>query len=772
MPAQIKCPSCGKLLTIDGSKFGAQVKCPACNHTFVAAKPGETAPKKEDEGILGDDISIDMTLHPSQAPASPESTQQPSAGPAAPQGKTCPSCNSPMDTAAVICPNCNLNVMTGKKVTPRALEESTEPGAFYITGKSIGLIVFAAILLVVAIWFHFLRGSGETPPAGKTEKPGTTTKTPSASSNKIKGKGDKGKAPRETRLAKIKEKRKKKRFRNMAEECIKQASHREGRREWKEAASHYREALQDYPKSDEPEKAQEVKKRLAAVEKVMKGAELEKQARNGKSLEEKNKIWDEAVAIYKEAQPDLANQAYVDARVKFITKLKKYWAVYDKAERDLTAGKWEEAKKGFEMASAIADELSHKDSRLKDEKINATNRADGVDNIRKEFEGLRDDMRWAMKQLDKDKNYFGLYAAIQHYLQSDRHKIYHNEPKTKLEELKKTLEPEKPLRVEKGEKRTILTLKDGTKLEGKILGKTGASIKFEAIKEGKPQVTSVLTMKVAKQEEVEIPAPEINAERARLLLVEAANECGRKDWYKVLTNIGKLLYYFGDEPLVQNKEMQEKIVKETVRNEEAGTTIDGILASAVAHCEALCPVCRGKGVIPCTVCKQTGKVLEICSRCAFIVWCPYCGAKEILRADLLDDNIQCRKCKKSFIPLGVKCPYCGKIFLRKIKVKPVKVVCPYCKKRGQGKEFMPSEKMPKASGLIICPDCQGKGKVRGGRCPRCKGRRYLPCPQCAKGHKGRMWVHCPYCKPPDFLMKCPECNGRGVRAGKGTKARR
>jgi Zn finger protein HypA/HybF involved in hydrogenase expression len=73
---------------------------------------------------------------------------------------------------------------------------------------------------------------------------------------------------------------------------------------------------------------------------------------------------------------------------------------------------------------------------------------------------------------------------------------------------------------------------------------------------------------------------------------------------------------------------------------------------------------------------------------------------------LLDDNIECRKCKKKFIPLGVKCPYCGKIFLRKITVKPVKVVCPFCKKRGQARPFLPEEKMHKASGLILCPNCQ------------------------------------------------------------------
>ncbi|MEW6360004.1 MAG: hypothetical protein AB1696_26945 [Planctomycetota bacterium] len=781
MPAQVKCPSCGKLFAIDGSKFGSQVNCPGCNHAFVAAKPGEAAPKKE-ESILSDDISIDMSLHPSQTPKQPAPAQKAPAAPAAPPGKTCPSCNAPMDAAAIICPKCRLNVMTGKKLAPRAeAEVETEaPSAAAVSGKTVALIAAAAVVALLAFWFHFLRGSSEeTPTAEAPEKTETPAKAepdfgvdePAPKSEKKPDKPDKSDKPdkktdkkevkedkkpqgdRDARLAELKELRHKRKFKNQGEECLKQADHREGNRKWEDARDLYKQAIEHYAQSDEPGKAEEIKKHLAAVEKVIKGVALEGE-----------KKWDEAIAIYKEAQPDLVNQIYIGARVDFITRFKKYATVFDQAEADLTAGKWEEAKKGFEKASQIADELS-----LKDEKIAASNQAEGVEKVRVEFEGMRDDMRWTMEQLDKEKSGFGLYAAIQHYLRSDRHKIYHDEPKAKLEAVKKALESEESLRVDKAEKRTVLTLKDGSKLQGNILDKTEASIKFRAVDGLEAKVTSILNVNIAKQEDIEVSAEEINTERAGAILAQAAGENEQKAWYKALAKLGMLLYYFSDVPLVQNKDLQGKIIKDA-GGAEVGASVDELLAAAVVHCEALCPVCRGKGEIPCTMCKQKGKRLETCSKCAFDVWCPHCGMEQLCQNNHLVHHIDCIKCKKKFAPLEVMCPFCHKPFFRKV-TDTGEIRCPNCEKRGEIKTFTPEEKLPLASGTIFCPVCRGTGKTGGGRCPKCKGRKALPCPQCEKGHKGMMLARCPYCRPGDFIMKCPECDGRGVRAGKGTKAK-
>lgn len=750
MPTQIKCPSCSKTLTVDDARLGSKVKCPTCGYAFVTAKPEAAGG--------GDEITINMSLHPSQT--GKEVKGETKAAPKLVQTKACPSCNAQMAANEIVCPKCSMNVMTGKKLERKAEEpeEPEKPEGTALSGKTVVLIVAGTVLLVVAVWFHLFRDTGETPTPKKqekaetTEEDGQTPKTEKGEKGEKAGKPGESEAEKAERLKRYNEKK----FRSMAEDNVKQAQSREGSRKWDEAAKLYAEAIESYGKSDQTDKVALVKKSLAAVEKVI----------NGLKLQEAEK-WDEAIATYKEAKKDLVNQAFIDSQVDFIEKFKQFSAAWKQAEATLEAGKWEEAKNAFTKASDIAETLH-----LKQQKLDAKDRAASVDKIRADSEALRDDMRWTFSQFEKAKDIAGVYASASYYANSKSHRLYADEAKAKMEEAKKTLSEQEKLRIDAPEKRVVLTLKDKPEepVEGKIIEEKDGNIRFEAVVEGKPKTMLISAEKVGKREDKEVPAEVVNEERAKAIFLEIIDESQKKAWEKVVSKIGTLLDQFSDTPTVTDKARQEEIIKKVGRGVDAGTTLQAMLAAAVLQVESICPVCKGKGKVRCPYCNQEGKLLILCSNCAKNCWCPFCGAENLVPSGGIIDRYTCKQCKKQFVPLNVKCPFCGRLFLRKIALKPEKVMCPLCQKEGKEHVFLPEEKMPVNSGLIYCPTCRGRGKVGDGRtCPRCKGRKTEKCGQCAKGHVGMMWDRCPHCKPPDFLMTCEACGGRGVRKGKGDK---
>jgi DnaJ-class molecular chaperone len=115
--------------------------------------------------------------------------------------------------------------------------------------------------------------------------------------------------------------------------------------------------------------------------------------------------------------------------------------------------------------------------------------------------------------------------------------------------------------------------------------------------------------------------------------------------------------------------------------------------------------------------------------------------------------------------------------------------CPVC--AGAGKTSKPCAECKRTGsipcamckkGIILCPDCDGLGKVRGSmgvrtayyQCQKCKGIGKFACPECRVAEQSTGKKTCPTCNgAKDITSVCARCNGTGklvAGAAQTTKA--
>lgn len=137
--ARFGCAACGKSYRWKPELSGRKVKC-TCGHVMIA--PSEIRPAGEEELIplAGEPVSA-QTVHGSQilaatgtgmpAITSVPAVDKPTKSKPSPQPKgaskngRCPSCNSRMESGAVVCVSCGMNLQTGQKMATKAAGEPT-----------------------------------------------------------------------------------------------------------------------------------------------------------------------------------------------------------------------------------------------------------------------------------------------------------------------------------------------------------------------------------------------------------------------------------------------------------------------------------------------------------------------------------------------------------------------------------------------------------------------------------------------------------------------
>ena len=120
---RVTCPGCGKGYRWQSTLAGKKVPCKQCGETFTVPNAPGTG-LADHQAPVTEDGTYELDIN---EPAS-QTTHK-----TAPHNGKCPSCNSPIRAAAVLCMNCGFNVAEGKKLktavaeTPAEAEEIEKP---------------------------------------------------------------------------------------------------------------------------------------------------------------------------------------------------------------------------------------------------------------------------------------------------------------------------------------------------------------------------------------------------------------------------------------------------------------------------------------------------------------------------------------------------------------------------------------------------------------------------------------------------------------------
>ncbi|MGE4618678.1 MAG: hypothetical protein AAEJ04_02600 [Planctomycetota bacterium] len=231
----------------------------------------------------------------------------------------------------------------------------------------------------------------------------------------------------------------------------------------------------------------------------------------------------------------------------------------------------------------------------------------------------------------------------------------------------------------------VLELKDGRRLEGKILSETASEVKIEVLI-GRSRAKMTIARKDIERIVISaLPDVEFRKKLEALDPADMAAHLALIAW------------------------CEEKKLLDQIKVVRARLASVGIAAKKKAHPATWCRPCDTMGKVECTGCAGKGVLQEPCQRCAGGggLECRTCVLKE-------DGLLDCRRCGGAGVYERFD-PSKG----RKVKTRcgdcsgKGKVECPTCK----GKRKAP------------CKDCKGKGGSPV-PCEKCAGKKKMACQPC------------------------------------------
>ncbi|MEW6358446.1 MAG: hypothetical protein AB1696_19085 [Planctomycetota bacterium] len=523
------------------------------------------------------------------------------------------------------------------------------------------------------------------------------------------------------------------------------AKQRENQGNWQDAERFYTEALQKLGKETWPEKtlARRIELRLAAVRLVLQAGKLEAE-----------KKWAEARDAYSKALADVNNVNYIQKKLTALTATEGREAT----ATDLTA-----ATKAQDAAKRAAEA--------------------------KQFAAL----------CEKYPSPYALWAACEYYLSVEDHKELQQEAKRKKEEIVRKIKADPkacpPLREEKGRAFDVIRLKNKDVIKGKVTERTDMAVKVEVAGPDGQTLNRLLNKDdVVQVETKEIPAADLNRERAEQLYTEGV-KCWRQGMFvHALDEFGKLKYYFADAAVQSDAALQKKLAGAVSGAEKLPDKLsptDLVAASVEGGEGEMCPICLGSRRLTCTYCKGTGLRAEK-TRCPICDGtgksaCSVCRGTRVRQGNCATcgtrGTIECITCNgKGKVRPYIQCEVCkgsGRSEERCLKCRGAgtdsktrqpcdacggsgKIPCGVCNGKGnridEKKEITCRE--CQGQGRIACPNCAGTGKAPvGGRCTRCNGKGKFQCTKC-KGEGRVDGKPCPVCKGARDLP-CEACKGVG-----------
>jgi len=412
---------------------------------------------------------------------------------------------------------------------------------------------------------------------------------------------------------------------------------------------------------------------LDEIKRLLRGARLVEQA----DALCKEKKWEEALKAYESALPDVTNTASVEKRIKNAKDMMAYYSLHKKADDALAKRQLDEAEKLYREAQALAKGCGIPTDiplRMREIRLYRTKAARRAE-----------DMKWFFRLCGDKKKPFAMLAGCRYYAAQPDMTPYKDEIVVMEQTARNMLKQTATNAPSKSEPKEVdvLIMKDGTTVEGKIVGEISGGVRIE-VTQGERKITRVLPNKmITKRTKKSYKPEEWSTKSAKQLLERAVRYFAENHVLDGLECLGRLQEELGDAGLLKDPVEQKSVIASAsfkVLN-DLGDSVEKLTASAVETCSTMCETCEGAGKMVCKYCGGTGKIRTPC---------PICQGKK---------RVVCDQCMGAKRIGGERCTGCG---------GKGYISCQAC--YGRGYIERPCEHCDPVTHMMLCPTCRGTGK--------------------------------------------------------------
>jgi tetratricopeptide (TPR) repeat protein len=297
------------------------------------------------------------------------------------------------------------------------------------------------------------------------------------------------------------------------------------------------------------------------------------------------------------------------------------------------------------------------------------------------------DLDCVMRMCAERNDPYAIYAAATYYLSSDEYAVRYQDLKAKLEAARTTVASHREmfpsLRSTKTLQITVLTMRNGQVVKGKVLERNGKFIRFHQETDGKSSTRMIMAGDVADIKEEVIKPEEANNKLAAELLTQALSQMDSRHPVKALSKIGQIECELSDVPLMKNVEEQKRILASVsaASGAKGRANLQSFVAACVERCQSMCSKCDGLGRMPCPTCRGLGKMELNCGSCGGTgtAPCPDCAG----RGKTNDGRTRCPHCAGKGVLKCIRCAGKGKISQPCLNCAGGTVPCDACLGTGQ-----------------------------------------------------------------------------------------